>query len=308
MEYDDITTSRQNARSQNRILLTSKRLIEKGIQFASSVIKKAKEDNLSLLAAAISYNAVLSLAPLLVVIMALFGLLIGQDSAHRQLFNQLQGVLGEHTIEALRTVSSFTPSISFRNLSVPVLVSLFGFGLGATGFFFRVRQSLNVVWSSSTNQENPQNSFLQMLKYRGLAFLLVLGLGVLLIMSLLANTLVALTITLLPALPGLVGIANAAISLIMVTIFFAGIYRVLPDAEIDWGDVWFGSIVTGILFLIGNKFISIYLGQAGIVSAYGATSSLIVILLWVFLSAHIFLLGAEITQVFADTYGSKLKT
>jgi hypothetical protein len=179
--------------------------------------------------------------------------------------------------------------------------------LGAAGFFGQLQDALNTVWEVTPK---PGGGILDMIKGRFLSFTMVLGIGFLLLVSLLISTVLAnLTNVVGNMLPGadlLAQIINFVVSFLVVTLLFAMIYKVLPDAVIAWSDVWVGAAITALLFNIGKFLLGLYLGSSSIASTYGAAGSLVVLLVWVYYSAQILLFGAEFTQVYAQRFGSRI--
>jgi membrane protein len=260
------------------------------------IIKEWQEDNVSQLAAALSYFAVVSLAPLLVLVVVLVGLFYGRETARAELMMQIESVVGAEIAQFVETVLS--------NASQPELASIAGFLSfaillwGATNLFSQLQFSLNTIWGVTAE---PGAGIWATVKKRFWAFLMVVGIAVLLLANvILSSVLTALSGTTsawLPQVDWLWPVINFVVSLVAMTILIAAIFKILPEAEIVWRHVWLGAAVTAVLFTIGQFALSFYLSNAG--SAYGAAGSFAVFLIWVYYSAQIFFFGAEFTQVYA---------
>lgn len=263
------------------------------------------KDRAPRLAAALSYYTVFSIAPFLIVVIAVAGLIAGEDAVRGQLDDQVQGLMGREGADLVQQL--------IQNNSQPaenILATVIGIAtllLGAGGVFGQLQDSLNTVWGV---EPKAGRGLLATIKDRFLSFTMVLGVGFLLLVSLvLSSFLAALSNLLIGLLPGtdlLLQALNFVISFAVITLLFGMMYKILPDVEIQWRDVWVGAAFTSLLFSIGKTALGIYLGNSGVLSTYGAAGSLIIILLWVFYSAQILLFGAEFTQVYAMRYGSRI--
>ena len=263
------------------------------------------EDKAQRLAAALAYYTLFSIAPLLVIVIAVAGLLFGAEAARGQIINQLAALIGP---EGAATVQTLLLGASDPARSTgAAIVGTVTFLLGASTVFGELQGDLNRIWREP--QLPKVKGLVPLIRERILSFGMVLGIGFLLIVSLLISAaLQALGnwwgshLALWPVvLEGL----NSTVTFATITLAFAMIYRFLPRSRIGWHDVWLGATFTALLFTIGKLLIGIYLGNASIGSAYGAAGSLVVLLVWVYYSAQIFLLGAEFTWVFAYRFGSK---
>lgn len=261
-------------------------------------------DNASRLGAAIAYYAVFSMAPLLVIVIGVAGLLFGREAVQGQLVGQIQGLVGQQGAELIETMLASASDTSTGMLATGLgTVMLL---LGASGVFLELKGAMNTIWQV---EPKPNQGIMGVLRERVLLFALVLAIGFLLIVSLVISAgLTALTAFFEPYLP-LPGLAlhgiNIVVSLGMLAVLFALIFKVMPDAEIAWRDVWLGGFVTALLFTIGKFAIGFYLGQSAPASSYGAAGALVVILLWVYYSAQILFFGAEFTKAHANRYGSR---
>ena len=263
------------------------------------------EDKVPRLAAALALYTILSAAPLLVIVLAIAGLVFGQDqSVRQQLVEQLQALVGPDAGEALKTMIDHAsqPGSSITAFLVGVVVLL----VGASGVFAELQDALNTIWEV---KPRPGSGLLQTLRDRFLSLAMVFGTGFLLLVTLVISTaLAALTRFAGLAEVGVVGqVVNFLVSFIVVTLLFAMIYKFLPDVKVAWRDVWIGAVVTALLFDVGKVLIGLYLGHASVGSAYGAAGSLVVFVVWVYYSAMILFLGAEFTKVYANRFGSRIR-
>lgn len=273
-------------------------------QFAKDVVVQWIEDQPFPLAAALSYYTLFSLAPLLIIIIAIAGFVFGQEAAQNRIVETIQGLIGHDSAKAIQDMiqnASDQRETGIVSTVLGVILLLFGAG-GVVG---QLQTSLNTIWGVTPKSGQGVWGFV---RQRFVSYAMILGIGFLLLVSLAVSALLAGLTQLMGALFG--GTAFLAhgldllISFIFVTALFAMIYKFLPDARIEWRDVWIGAALTSFLFTIGKILIGLYLGSSGVTSAYGAAGSLITVLLWVYYSSLIFFLGAEFTQVYATQYGS----
>jgi membrane protein len=274
-----------------------------------SVIKETasdwKDDNASGLAAALAYYTLLSIAPLVVLAVAIAGLAFGEEAARGQISQQLSTVVGAQAGESIESIASsaHAPSAGVLSSIIGVVVLLFG----ASGVFGELQTSLNTIWEV---EPKPGRGILGVIKDRFFSFTMVVGVAFLLLVSLVLSAAIAgLGRFLENALPGgeaLWTVLNVAISLGIITLLFALIFKVVPDAKIRWHDVWVGAFVTAVLFTIGKLLIGLYLGKSSFSSSYGAAGSLVALVVWVYYTSQIVFLGAEFTQVYARRFGSRI--
>jgi membrane protein len=268
-----------------------------------------KEDKASRLSAALAYYTIFSLAPLLIIVIAITGLFWQQQAIHQQVMNQIQSLVGP---DGAKFVSDLLTSASnpARGITATI-IGIITLVLGALGVFNELHNALNTVWEV---EEEETKGFFQSVKRiifdRFLSFAMIWGIGFLLLVSLLISAgLSAVQTSIGNAIPLseiVLQIANLVISIGVITVLFALIYKFLPDAEIAWRDVWLGAFVTAIFFSLGKLLIGIYLGNSAIASSFGAAGSLVLLLVWIYYSAQILFFGAEFTQVYANNYGSKI--
>ncbi|NLF65509.1 MAG: YihY/virulence factor BrkB family protein [Chloroflexi bacterium] len=279
------------------------------VTLVKETVRQFGEDKATRLAAALAFAAVFSIPPLILLVLLVLGRLLGAQFTEEQieahLLDQFAGLLGPQSSDVLASV--------IENASRPGggliagTIGLVALAIGASGFFAQLQDALNTIWEV---QPAPGRGILGTIKDRLFSFSLVAGLGMLLLLSLIVSTalsaLNAYIAGLLPDTRILVQILNQAISLVVIIVLFAAVYKIIPDVQIAWRDVWIGAIVTGILFTIGKWAIGLYIGQSSTASDYGAAGSLAVFLIWIYYSALIFFLGAEFTQVYANRFGTRL--
>jgi membrane protein len=256
------------------------------------------------LGAALAFYTMLSIAPLLVLAIAFAAIFFGAHSAENQILAQIQTVIGQQARVAIQGLLEHA-----HRLSEGLSAALVGFGLllfGASGVFVELHDSLNLVWGVKSTV-GP--GVLGMIKYRFQAFAMVLGIGFLLLVSLLFSAGIAAAggffSRYLPVSSVVLHAANFLFSFGAVTVLFGLLYKTVPDVHIEWRDVWIGAAVTSALFSLGKFLIGLYLGKASIGSAYGAAGSLAVFLIWVYYSAQIFFVGASFTRAFSERHGSR---
>jgi len=266
---------------------------------------KWNEDHAPGLGAALAYYTVFSLAPLLMIVIAVAGLVFGQEAAQGQIMGQIQGLVGEESAKAIQTMieEARKPATGILATVIATVMLLFG----ATGVFAQLQESLNIIWKV---EETPGEGMWKMLKDRFISLMAVLGTGFLLLISLVISAgLSAVGATLEHVLPGpefVLHIINFLVSFAVVTLLFAMIYKLLPNKSVRWNDVWIGASITSLFFTIGKFFIGLYLGKSDVGVAYGAAGSLVVILIWVYYASQIFLFGAEFTAVYAESRATQL--
>jgi membrane protein len=263
------------------------------------------EDNATRLAAALAYYTVLSIAPLLVLAVSVAGLVFGEEAARGQIASELSGIVGPQAGEGIQTVLTHakSPDEGVVGSIIGVVVLLFG----ASGVFGELQSSLNAIWNVTAK---PGRGVWGMLRQRFFSFTMVLSVAFLLLVSLVLSALLAgVGKFFSSALPGGEVVwqgVNFAVSLGVITLLFALIFKVVPDVEIKWSDVWIGALVTALLFTVGKWGLGLYLGRASVASPYGAAGSLIVLVVWVYYAAQLLFFGAEFTQVYTQHRGSRI--
>jgi membrane protein len=253
--------------------------------------------------AALAYYTLFSIAPLLLIVISIAGLVFGADAARGQIFAELRELMGEDGAAAVQSLLQ-----SVNQPARGVLGTIIGGAvllLGAMSVFSELQNSLDRIWRAP---QRANAGLWLLVRSRLLSFGMVLGVGFLLIVSLVASAAVTamskFSAQLLGPWAALVGALDFALTFVFVTATFAMIYKVMPRVRIAWPDVWLGATVTALLFALGKSLIGLYLGRSSVASGYGAAGSLIVLLIWMYYSAQIFLLGAEFTRVYARTFGS----
>lgn len=266
------------------------------------------EDYAPSMGAAISYYTVFSIAPLLLIVIAVAGFVWGREAVQGEIVAQLSGLIGQEGATGIQALieSANKPTKGLVATVVSVLVLL----VGATTVFAELQSALDRVWQVPAVQKT--SGIWATLRARVLSLGLILGLAFLLAVSLVISAGLAALGSwangLLPGWETWLQIINAVVSLGTATLLFAFIFKLMPQARVGWHDVWIGAAVTALLFEIGKALIGLYIGKSSVTSSYAAAGSLVVLLLWVYFSAQIFLLGAEFTWVYAHEHGSLAKT
>ena len=273
------------------------------------IVKQAglqwNEDNAPRFAAAVAFFTIFSIAPLLTIVVAVAGVAFGDAAARQALLEQIGNLTGSTGAQAVQTIleqARFTTGgILTTAAAVAVLV------WGATRVFAELQEAMNHIWNVKPRIENK---LLGLLWKRTISFGMILVVGFLLLVSLVVSALLsAFESQIAQIIPsGTVRVvmwtANSGLSFAMITLLFAMVYKILPDADIAWRDVWLGAAITAALFVVGKYLIGLYLGRSSTASAFGAAGSFMVFLIWVFFSVQILFFGAELTQVYANRYGS----
>jgi membrane protein len=254
--------------------------------------------------AALSYYSVFSLAPLLLIVISIAGLVFGQEAVRGQVFLELQGLLGTDASRAVEglLVSVSKPAEGAASAAIGGLLLL----LGATSVFGELQDALDRIWRAPTRDRS--GGWWGLVRARLLSFGMILGIAFLLMVSLVFSAAVAALGTLWSGAFGewalMAQLFNVMVGFVMTTGVFAMIYKVMPRVSVKWRDVWLGAAVTSLLFTGGRFLIGLYIGRSNLASGFGAAGSLIVVFVWVYYSAQIFLLGAEFTWIYARTFGS----
>jgi membrane protein len=276
------------------------------LQLFKAAYQEWTEDNASRLAAALAYYAAISLAPLLIILLGIAGLGFGHEAAAGRIMSQMEGLVGQQGAKLVQDIiaSANRPATGIVSTVVGTIILL----MGAAGVFGALRDGLNTVWEVTPK---TGRGVIGLIKDRFLSLTMVLGVGFLLLVSLVISaTLSGLGNYMAGILPFplfLLEVINILISFAVIALLFALIYKVLPDVEIAWHDVWIGAVITSLLFTIGKFAIGLYLGRSTVGNAYGAAGSLVIILIWIYYSAQILFFGAELTQVYANRFGSRIR-
>jgi membrane protein len=274
-------------------------------QLSVKAVKAWSDDYAPSMGAAISYYTVFSLAPLLVIVIAMAGAIFGREAVQGMIVAQLSGLIGEQGATLIQSLVA-AASDTDKGL-VAGLISFFVLIIGATTVFAELQNALDRIWHIPEAQK--PKGIVAILRARVLSFGLILGLVFLLMVSLAVSAGVAafaaLTGDLMPGSEILLQVLNLAVSLGITTLLFAMIYKLMPSTPIAWRDVWVGAFTTSVLFEVGKLLIGLYIGKSSMTESFAAAGSLVVLLAWVYYAAQIFLLGAEFTKVYADEHGSK---
>jgi membrane protein len=255
--------------------------------------------------AALSYYTVFSLAPLLVIVVSVAGLVFGTEAVRGEVFGQIAGLMGPEAAKAIQDMlaSVSKPSTGMLGTMVGVVMLL----VGATTVFAELQDALDRIWRAPVREK--RSGLWTLVRARLLSFGMILGVAFLLLVSLVASAAISALgkwwggwfdgwEAVLQALNAVVGFA-------LTTAVFALIYKVMPRVKVGWGDVWLGAAVTALLFTIGRFLIGLYIGKTGVASGFGAAGSVAVVFVWVYYSAQVFLVGAEFTWVYAQRLGSR---
>jgi membrane protein len=266
-------------------------------------ISEFSSDKVPRLGAALAYYTIFSLAPLLLIVIAIAGLAFGHDAAQNKIFEQLKGVMGPTT--AVDVQEMVKNAAKPKSGTVATIIGIATLILGASGVFGQLKDALNTIWDVAPRKGG---GILVLIKDRFLSFAMVFGVGFLLLVSLVIDTAITAMGTYatdhLPGGEALWHIVELVFSFCVITVLMAMIFRFLPDLRIEWRDVWLGATLTSLLFILGKYALGIYFAKSAVGSSFGAAGSLVIVLLWVYYSAQILLFGAEFTQVYARSHGS----
>jgi membrane protein len=266
---------------------------------AGAVVRQAYNDWLQdrapTLGAALAFYSILSIAPLLVIAVAIAALAFGQEAAHGRLLFELRGLLGEEGAGAVNEMLKHADKPAEGTLATVLgLVTLL---FGASGVFGELQSAMNTIWKVPPR---PHTGWMALVRQRFQSFAMVLGTGFLLLVSLILSAVIAgvgqIVGNVFPAVEPLLHLGSTLVTLIVASLLFAMIFKLLPDTPVAWRDVWVGALLTAALFTIGKTLIALYLGKSGLASAYGAAGSLVVLIVWTYYSAQILLFGAELTH------------
>ncbi|PKO64368.1 MAG: hypothetical protein CVU22_24675 [Betaproteobacteria bacterium HGW-Betaproteobacteria-16] len=274
-------------------------------RLGKQVFNSSLDDYVPSMGAALAYYTVFSMAPLLLIVISVAGLVFGAEAARGEIQAQLQGLMGESgagVVQGLLTsVSQPAQSLTATVLGLVLLL------VGATTVFAELQGALDRIWR--VGRRHQRSGFYWLLRARLLSFGMILAVGFLLVVSLLASAILGAISRRWEAAFGtwqsFIDAGNAVGGFLLVAIMFGLIYKVMPRVRVAWGDVWLGALLAALLFTLGKVLIGAYIGRSGLASAYGAAGSLVVVLLWVYFSAQILLVGAEFTHAYAGIFGSR---
>ena len=264
-----------------------------------SAVRGWARDRAPSMGAAVAYYTVFSMAPILLVVIAVAGMIFGERAARGALVGNLKDVLGPEGAQALEAL--IRHAAIGKAGPIATVAGLGALMIAATAVLMELQAALNVVWKV---RPEPGINLWLLVKHRMLCLAIILASGVLLALTLAAGAAISASSQYLQAfagaLPLLLHGVNTVLTLATTTVLFGMIYKILPDARVHWRDVWLGAAVTSVLFTIGRHLISAYIGSKQVTSVYGAAGALVIILLWVYYSTQILLFGAEITKAYAD--------
>ncbi len=275
--------------AENDIFRSVKRLF-------TQTIREWSEDQASAVAAALAYYAIFSLSPLLIVIALVLGFVIGSNEAEEQVLSPLSTTLGQDSVGTLQTTIDESENIDARTGIFSIALWLAVVLWGVTGIFTQIQRALNIIWEVRVV---PGRAVWILIKNRLLALFAILTAGVFMVGSTVFNAALAGA-----EVGGLVRPLQLTVTLIMISLVFATLFKILPDVKIAWKDVAVGAVFTGVLFMVGQFVVGLYISNSDIGNLYGAAGSLTVILVWIYYSAQIFLFGAEFTEVWARQHGA----
>ncbi len=277
----------------------------KGIwEFIKDVFNKFIDDKCPKLGAALSFYTIFSIAPIIVISIAVAAVIFGREAARGEVIEQIHSLVGYEGAKVIQTALK-NAHYSARSF-VTIITGFVTLIIGSTVVFVELQDSLNIIWK--VKPKPGQNILKGLLRDRLQSFAMVIATGLLLLISLVISALISsinnyISMSLFNLPKFVLDISDIIISLILTFILFMMIFKFLPDVQIRWKHVWMGALVTSVLFILGKYLISLYLGTSSLGSTYGAAGSLVIFLLWIYYSAQILFLGAEFTQVYANKYG-----
>ena len=264
------------------------------------------DDKASRLAAALAFYTILSLAPILIIVIDIAGFAFGEPAVREEIAYAMQSLVGQDGASAIKMVMEHAAMPGHSTLAeiLGLIILLFG----AAEVFIQLKDSLNDIWGVLPKFEG---GILATIREYFFSLSMVVGIGFLLLVSLVVDAALSafgtLVGTLIPDNEIFLRAVNFLASFVVITLLFALIYKVVPDARVAWSDVWIGAAFTTLLFIIGKFLIGLYIGYSAEGAAYGAAGSMVILMLWIYYSAQIFLMGAEFTQVYAERFGSRIK-
>jgi len=263
------------------------------------------DDKAQRLGAALAYYTIFSLGPILLIAVSIAGLVFGKEAAQGRIAAELQGVFGANVATQLNTMIASAGKKGSGTIAM--IIGIVTLLLGAAGVFGQLKDALNTIWNV---EEKKSGGIMTTIRQRFLSMAMVLGVGFLLLVSLVIDAAIsAMGHWISARFPGgeaVFQIVQLLVSLGVITVLFAMIFRYLPDTDIEWRDVWLGAGFTAFLFVIGKFALGLWLGKGSVGSAYGAAGSLVILLVWIYWSAQILFFGAEFTQVYANEHGSRI--
>ena len=275
------------------------------LNFLKATFSAWVEDHASSMGAAIAYYTIFSIAPILLIILSVVGLIFDIEVVRIEIYSRLHGLMGENGALVVQDLLERIHKPS-ENIIAAIIGMVFVL-IGATSVLAELQADLDKIWRAPKRARD--SGIIGVLRTRIISFFLILGIGFILIVSLvLSAILAALGKWWDPVFGGfelLAYLLDVVLNIALMTAVFAMIYKLMPRIQINWQDVWMGSVVTAFLFSIGKFLIGLYIGRSGIASGFGAAGSLVVVLIWIYYSAQIFLMGAEFTRIYSYTLGSR---
>ena len=262
------------------------------------------EDKVPLLAAGLAYYTLFSIAPLLLILVGALGLILGENAAQSAVMDQISNNLGPQATDAIQGI--LENAATGGGGLVATVIGAVALILGATTVLAQLQIAMNLIWGVKPDPEDG-NVVVRMIFVRVMSLALILVIGFLLLVSFLLSAFLSAAMGTIAGPGWLWEIVDFLLSFAVITLLFALMFKYIPDARIEWHDVWVGGLATGVLFTLGKFAVSLYVGSTAVGSSYGAAGSLVILLLWVYFSAQIFLLGAEFTQVYARRRGARLE-
>ncbi|KAA3656881.1 MAG: YihY/virulence factor BrkB family protein [Chloroflexi bacterium] len=280
-------------------------VVKKIVELIRETAVGFSRDHGSMLAASLAYYTIFAIAPLLVIAVAVAGFIFGDAAAEGQIVDAIQDTVGREAAVVIEQLINSTSQSKAGVIATIISTALLFFG--ASGLFGQLQRALNIIWGIEPTSDQ---GIAGIIRKRLISFAMVLLMGLLLLLSLTAGTVInalgGLLKTILPVIGPLLPHLEVLVSFSLLILLFAILFWLLPDVEIAWKDVFLGATVTAVLFAIGEYLIGLYLSRSTVSSTYGAAGSLVIVLLWIYYSAQIILFGAEFTQVYTNKYGSKL--
>ena len=266
-------------------------------------VREANNDKVPMLGAALAFYSMLSVGPLLLIVIALAGVAFGHDMVSSYIMAEIRRLVGPAGAVAMQIVVTSTPSL--KGSIIFTLVGIVTLIISSTGFFAQLQDALNTIWDVQGKAHGNVSGFV---RKRLLSFAMIIGIGILLVAALVVSAALSALGAMFSSIftTVVLHVLNIAATFTVVTLLFAMIFNILPDVTIKWRDVWVGASLTAVLFTVGKFLIGLYLGHSVLGTTYGAAGSVIVFMVWIYYSTQIFLLGAELTQVYARCMGSSV--
>lgn len=291
--------------------MAGRNVASQGASILKRIFREFLDDECPRMAAAISYYTAFSLPPLLVLLILGVGVVLSPEQVQAWIQGQAGEMIGPDAARQIVAMVDSAQQRAQRGASGGVIFGIAGLLFGATGAFVQLQKSLNTTWSVAPDPE--RSALIRLALKRALSLAMILIIAFLMIASLIISSIIsAISGELGHLLPGdisgaVIWLLNTGISLLVITVLLAAVFRVLPDASVAWRDIWLGAVVTALLFVLGKVLIGIYIGHTNPTEIYGAAATFALVLLWVYYSAMIVLLGAELTQVWSEHRGRGIR-